>query len=411
MKVKKVEVSIRLNRGGEIGTSSSIEVECGTSPLVVSEQAIKQNPDISKCREVYTTFESITNCYESIKDKCIAYIKYKYNNLYYQCTADAILLSGVNKAAAGKNPQYYIRVKLTNVRDNERYYTRRDFFYTQCSCSDRTKYLIKVIRKDAKIDWNTNDLTEDSYQAATKLDYSNYLDAPYGFSIETTGNITSDDFFRIYIPKDTSQWKRFKLLNTKNNNIEVYGCQNIDTSNALIFDSIVQNTENSNIKGLDFNSLDFSNVKILNFKYLNTDLIQSVGNINTSNVVIMSECFKDNTSTSLNLIKWKTDKVTSMISMFEGCTNLTKLDLSTWNVRNVTSFQRMFYGCTKLKELDLSGWDMAATANVTDMFVNDTALKKIIVKNCTQYTLDLIRKALKDSNYSWTYNGIAFIII
>lgn len=71
----------------------------------------------------------------------------------------------------------------------------------------------------------------------------------------------------------------------------------------------------------------------------------------------------------------------------------------------------MFYGCTKLKELDLSGWDMAATANVTDMFVNDTALKKIIVKNCTQYTLDLIRKALKDSNYSWTYNGIAFIII
>jgi surface protein len=61
---------------------------------------------------------------------------------------------------------------------------------------------------------------------------------------------------------------------------------------------------------------------------------------------------------------FKTDNVTSMGSMFRGCSGLTSLDVSGFNTANVTDMNRLFGGCSGLTSLDVSGFN---TANVTDM--------------------------------------------
>ena len=93
--------------------------------------------------------------------------------------------------------------------------------------------------------------------------------------------------------------------------------------------------------------------------------IQSIGNLNTSEVKNMSWMFFGCSSlTSLNLSNFNTAKVQDMSYMFSSCSSLTSLDLSNFNNANVTRMDCMFYGCSGLTSLDLSNFN---TANVKDM--------------------------------------------
>ena len=93
--------------------------------------------------------------------------------------------------------------------------------------------------------------------------------------------------------------------------------------------------------------------------------IQSIGNLNTSEVKDMSFMFEHCSSlTSLDLLNFNTDNVTDMTWMFYCCSGLTSLDLSNFNNANVTRMDCMFYGCSGLTSLDLSNFN---TANVKDM--------------------------------------------
>ena len=51
----------------------------------------------------------------------------------------------------------------------------------------------------------------------------------------------------------------------------------------------------------------------------------------------------------LNLVK--TDRVTDMSNMFNGCTRIQQLNISDWNVSRVRNMTGMFDGCTSLKRL------------------------------------------------------------
>lgn len=376
----------------------------GLSPLVVSDWAIKkESSDIFKAKEVL-----IYEIYSSEIEKGVEYTvtgKVVNNNKNYSITATGTVFGNRDEHGA-------YTFKLTNIKGTE---IANPINYVCFYCNYDGAEIIPLT-KDAKINWTTYSIDSTYYgQTITLKKGTNNIELPYGYIIgnntytpedgKTTDTIIDNIDFTY---ADTSKWIYFKHL--AESTISLSNIDQFDLSNAIIF-SELYGAGVTAIKSIDLKGLDFSNVQVLDFanRSVNNEVAKD---IDTSNVRIMDKCFYGNLyATFSDLLKWKTDKVTSMVSMFESCPRITKLDLSTWNVSNVKSFQRMFYGCTKLKELDLSGWDMAATANVTDMFVNDTALKKIIVKNCTQYTLDLIRKALKDSNYSWTYNGIAFIII
>ena len=58
-----------------------------------------------------------------------------------------------------------------------------------------------------------------------------------------------------------------------------------------------------------------------------------------------------------------------MSSMFYGCTSLTTLeDLKDWNVSSVTTMISMFKGCTGLTKLDISGWSVNTKVKTGSMF-------------------------------------------
>ena len=88
-------------------------------------------------------------------------------------------------------------------------------------------------------------------------------------------------------------------------------------------------------------------------------------NFDTSTVTSMVSMFYNCSNlTTLDVSKWDTSKVTSMDSMFYNCSKLTTLDVSDWDTSKVTNMYYMFSSCSSLTTLDISDWD---TSNVTDM--------------------------------------------
>ena len=97
--------------------------------------------------------------------------------------------------------------------------------------------------------------------------------------------------------------------------------------------------------------------------------IQGIGNLNTSAVTTMRSMFEGcSTLPVVDVSSFNTAAVTTMQYMFYGCKALTSLDLSSFNTGNVTTTQEMFNGCTNLQSLNLSGWTNTSLTNLNNMF-------------------------------------------
>ena len=98
----------------------------------------------------------------------------------------------------------------------------------------------------------------------------------------------------------------------------------------------------------------------------NLSAIIDICNLKTDNVTDMHGMFDGCSSlTSLELSNFNTAKVMNMSWMFAYCTNLTSLDLSNFNTAQVISMGYMFYYCSNLESISLNY--EANTDNVTDM--------------------------------------------
>ena len=84
-----------------------------------------------------------------------------------------------------------------------------------------------------------------------------------------------------------------------------------------------------------------------------------------------------NLSTIEGLDYLNTSEVTSMYSMFSGCSKLDSLDLSTFDTSQTTSMTGMFNNCTYLKYLNLSGFDLSSATSIRLMFQNCTSLESV----------------------------------
>ena len=93
--------------------------------------------------------------------------------------------------------------------------------------------------------------------------------------------------------------------------------------------------------------------------------ITGIENLKTDEVTDMNDMFDGCSSlTSLDVSGFTTRKVTNMSWMFSGCSSLTSLDVSGFTTANVTNMGSMFRGCSNLTSLNVSGFD---TWRVTDM--------------------------------------------
>ena len=119
-------------------------------------------------------------------------------------------------------------------------------------------------------------------------------------------------------------------------------------------------------------------------EHLNTSQVTSMGSIfrgcssltsldlssfNTFQVADMSGMFFDCESlTTLDLSSFDTLKVRSLSWMFSACPSLTTLDLSCFDTSQVTCMRGMFLGCSSLTSLDLSRFDTSEVTDMSDMF-------------------------------------------
>ena len=105
-------------------------------------------------------------------------------------------------------------------------------------------------------------------------------------------------------------------------------------------------------------------------------------NFNTSNVTTMGSMFSGCSSlTSINLSSFNTANVTNMHGMFVGCRSLTSLNLTNFNVSNVTYMGDMFYGCSSLTSLNLSNFNTSNVTNMMNMFANCSSLTSLNLSN------------------------------
>ena len=110
--------------------------------------------------------------------------------------------------------------------------------------------------------------------------------------------------------------------------------------------------------------------------------IIGISNLNTANVTSMSSMFKGCTSlASVDLSGLNTVNVTNMDEMFGGCTGLTSVNVSNWNTVNVTNMNYLFHGCSALANLDLSGFNTAKVTAMAEMFSGCSALTSLNVNN------------------------------
>ena len=117
-----------------------------------------------------------------------------------------------------------------------------------------------------------------------------------------------------------------------------------------------------------------------------------VSNFNTAEVKSMTYMFnKCSTLTSLNLSNFNTAKVTDMSSMFEDCTKLASLDLSNFNTEKVMYMSNMFYNCSALTSLDLRKFNTAKVTEMSNMFYNCSALTTIFASD--KFVTDLVTKS------------------
>ena len=104
--------------------------------------------------------------------------------------------------------------------------------------------------------------------------------------------------------------------------------------------------------------------------------------VNTAEVTSMGSIFYGCSAlTSLNLSGFNTSNVTNMGSMFSGCSALTSLDLSMFNTSNVTNMGAMFYKCSSLESLNLSSFNTEKVEYMNSMFYDCKKLSSLNVSS------------------------------
>ena len=84
-----------------------------------------------------------------------------------------------------------------------------------------------------------------------------------------------------------------------------------------------------------------------------------------------------NGATSLLSVEYlNTSNITSMASMFDGCSNIVSLDLSNRDCSKVTDVNRMFRNCSNIKTVDFTNTNMTLTSLI-DMFNGCSNLEEI----------------------------------
>ena len=119
------------------------------------------------------------------------------------------------------------------------------------------------------------------------------------------------------------------------------------------------------------------------FTYLSKlTTINGLENLKTDNVTDMAAMFEGCSSLeTIDLSSFNTANVTSLNALFSGCTSLQSVTLGNMNTQKVTDMRALFYNCPLLTTLDLSSFVTPSLTSIGGMFYGCTELRTIMVGN------------------------------
>jgi surface protein len=156
---------------------------------------------------------------------------------------------------------------------------------------------------------------------------------------------------------DLSNWTQYsnKLTNlyctfsTCNKLTNIYGIENWDVSNVKDFTSTFSGCNNLSV---DLSNWDTSGAETMKYTFRGVNLsnINGYENLDTSNVTDIEGMFSACKDEYIDISNYKLDKVTSVKSLFEDCTNLSTISSSEdiFDAGMISKMSRMFYGCKSL---------------------------------------------------------------
>lgn len=194
-----------------------------------------------------------------------------------------------------------------------------------------------------------------------------------------SGYWTLDSDGKLYIegviyPSDANKWKQYEgdiksieighadLIGNYYNFFSVY----TNVESIVMGETYLNNITNMSRMFFGLKKLKFVSFGSAEARYKSTNV--------TSMVSMFNGC---TALQEVNLEMIDTSSVTDMNKMFSLCSSLTELDLSGFNTSSVRYMQDMFYGCSGLINLDLSAFDTSSVMYMSDMFNGCSSLKKL----------------------------------
>ena len=133
--------------------------------------------------------------------------------------------------------------------------------------------------------------------------------------------------------------------------------------------------------GVRFNTENVTNMSSMFYDCIRLTRID-LSNFNTENVTNMSSMFSGcSRLASVVLSNFNTKNVSDMSYMFSGCFAITSLGLSCFNTKNVTGMDFMFNGCISLTSLNLSSFNTVNVTNMHGMFAACNSLTNLDISH------------------------------
>lgn len=120
--------------------------------------------------------------------------------------------------------------------------------------------------------------------------------------------------------------------------------------------------------------------------YLLGKNVSGGGGGSTTKLVPLTLTFTNYTGDIIDTKLIDSSRLTTMLNMFQNCSNVEELDLSGWNFENVTNMNNMFNGCSKLKTIKAEEIYAPNSTGFTNSFSNCSALEDIPVINAPKTT-------------------------
>ncbi|WP_419512524.1 MucBP domain-containing protein [Lactobacillus kimbladii] len=240
-------------------------------------------------------------------------------------------------------------------------------------------------------------IAESTAPSATKFKWGN-LDVSYSNHVITVpsgsvgqpdslahiNGINSDDVQEVKFTGQLKIGSASEMFKDLTNLTKITGLENLDTSATSDMRYMFANCQNlTTIDGID--NLQTPKVTNMSFMFAGCSKLANLNlsSFNTANTSQAESMFQD--CENLQNIKFSPDftiaKVDNINRMFNGCSSLTALDLSKFNTHQVKSMIGTFMDCSSLTKLDLSSFDTSNVIDMNGMFNNCSSLKELDLRS------------------------------